>query len=603
MFHKLNILVLLVSLFNPMSALKADTIDLNEEIEGVWNVGNVSPNSSEVVASVNGYVTHGDRLRIRFVKGDCDTGNLLTTVYSHHDNPKLVDLKDQLVDGIFMGEDVVLEILFTVPLFNKQLAYVDMGWVQKDALKRILLAQKKIDLSLVDTEDFKPSEYFDIMQNSWPTVGLSDAIDKASMQCKSMTYNKLSSDIIDLPIENMINPVEESITGGLRNAASFDCNKATTETEKAICDDPELSALDKRMSKAYKRARGSTSSGDVYKSNQFKWLKSRDACISDKQCLLKSYNNILNELKEFDYEALQKADERVLNYLVTIEGVCSKLLVNGEVLPCKNALIQTEYQDGRIGFYFLEEGGSGKILTFSGSGLKQKKLSENVRVQPVDGVIQKDGILNVSGECYFENPYVGEANIKCVATDASGMPFEGHFLTDGSEPEIKDFTESSTEPLQKVNKTKIDLIKTVPLGNQANLRRIFGNYQRECTAQQDTDIDEKLEVEVDNLKQIKLLQGDTEMTVLTASFYCPGVGGIWSGSGGSPVYYIIDEFVYKTFGGEPYPFDITEDQTVLIQWHGGAECKAIGGQPYPNSAPCFSAIYWNNELNTFSIME
>ena len=458
MFQKLNILVLLIFLFNPMLNLKADTIDLNEEIEGVWNVGNVSPDSSEIVASVNGLVTHGDRLRIRFVKGDCDTGNLLTTVYSHHDNPKLVDLKDQLVDGIFMGEDVVLKILFTVPLFNKQLAYVDMGWVQKDALKRILLAQKEIDLNLVDTEDFKPSDYFDILQNSWPTAGLSAAIDKASMQCKSMTYNKLSSDIIDSPIENTINPVEESITGGFRNAASFDCNKATTETEKAICDDPELSALDKRMSKAYKRARGSTSSGDVYKSNQFKWLKSRDACISDKQCLLKSYNNILNELKDFDNEALQKADEGVLNYLMAIKGVCSKLLVNGEVFPCKNSLIHTEYQDGKIGFYFLEEGGSGKVLTFSGSGLKQKKLSENVRIQPIDGVIQKNGVLNVSGECYFENPYVGEAIIKCVAVNPVGMQFEGHFLTDGSEPEIKDFTEISNLARPKNNEPRIDLI-------------------------------------------------------------------------------------------------------------------------------------------------
>ena len=214
MVKKLNILILLIFIFNPMLDLKADIIDLNEEIEGVWNVGNISPDSSEVVASVNGLVTHGDRLRIRFVKGDCDTGNLLTTVYSHHDNPKLVDLKDQLVDGIFMGEDVVLKLLFTVPLFNNQLAYVDMGWVQKDALKRILLAQKNIDLELVDTEDFKSSEYFDILQNSWPTAGLSDAIDKASMKCKSMTYNKLSSDIIDLPIENMINPVDGSIIRG-----------------------------------------------------------------------------------------------------------------------------------------------------------------------------------------------------------------------------------------------------------------------------------------------------------------------------------------------------------------------------------------------------
>ena len=34
-------------------------------------------------------------------------------------------------------------------------------------------------------------------------------------------------------------------------AASFDCNKATTETEKAICADPELSALDELMSEKF----------------------------------------------------------------------------------------------------------------------------------------------------------------------------------------------------------------------------------------------------------------------------------------------------------------------------------------------------------------
>ena len=32
--------------------------------------------------------------------------------------------------------------------------------------------------------------------------------------------------------------------GSVGSAASFDCNKATTETEIAICTDPELSALD-----------------------------------------------------------------------------------------------------------------------------------------------------------------------------------------------------------------------------------------------------------------------------------------------------------------------------------------------------------------------
>ena len=31
--------------------------------------------------------------------------------------------------------------------------------------------------------------------------------------------------------------------GSVGQAASFDCNKAITETEKAICSDPKLSSL------------------------------------------------------------------------------------------------------------------------------------------------------------------------------------------------------------------------------------------------------------------------------------------------------------------------------------------------------------------------
>lgn len=39
--------------------------------------------------------------------------------------------------------------------------------------------------------------------------------------------------------------------GTVGNTASFDCSKATTETEIAICSDPELSALDELMAEAY----------------------------------------------------------------------------------------------------------------------------------------------------------------------------------------------------------------------------------------------------------------------------------------------------------------------------------------------------------------
>ena len=125
----------------------------------------------------------------------------------------------------------------------------------------------------------------------------------------------------------------------------------------------------------------------------------------------------------------QKTDEEVLNnlmtkmrFLTTIKGVCSKLLVNGKVLLCKNSFIHTDYYDGRISFYILVEGGRSKTLNFS------------------------------SGECYFENPYVGEVNFKCVAADAKEMTFEGHFLTDVSVPEVEEFTSLINELLIKYSK-------------------------------------------------------------------------------------------------------------------------------------------------------
>ena len=56
------------------------------------------------------------------------------------------------------------------------------------------------------------------------------------------------------------------------HAASFDCSKATTETEIAICNDPELSALDELMSEIYSAALKQFDA----KPAQKKWLKLRN---------------------------------------------------------------------------------------------------------------------------------------------------------------------------------------------------------------------------------------------------------------------------------------------------------------------------------------
>lgn len=80
------------------------------------------------------------------------------------------------------------------------------------------------------------------------------------------------------------------------NSASFDCAKASSPLEKAICSNPNLSALDDQMAQAYKDARAKSSNQDQLKSDQIAWIKGARQCASDLACIEKSYKERLATL-------------------------------------------------------------------------------------------------------------------------------------------------------------------------------------------------------------------------------------------------------------------------------------------------------------------
>ena len=65
--------------------------------------------------------------------------------------------------------------------------------------------------------------------------------------------------------------------GTIAQAASFDCRKATTSDEKAICASPELSAADEEMGRAYKTllAAASPEFTAEVREDQLAWIKQR----------------------------------------------------------------------------------------------------------------------------------------------------------------------------------------------------------------------------------------------------------------------------------------------------------------------------------------
>ncbi len=93
----------------------------------------------------------------------------------------------------------------------------------------------------------------------------------------------------------------------LAHAASFDCTKATTAQEKAICATPALSAADDQMAAAY-RAWLATAQPDWaagIRQNQLVWLRTRDAsCPAGDasnpvaSCLNEIYKERINQLQQ-----------------------------------------------------------------------------------------------------------------------------------------------------------------------------------------------------------------------------------------------------------------------------------------------------------------
>ncbi|WP_457094120.1 lysozyme inhibitor LprI family protein [Microvirga sp. P5_D2] len=90
-------------------------------------------------------------------------------------------------------------------------------------------------------------------------------------------------------------------------AASFDCAKAETADEKAICADRQLNDDDVEMAVLYTHLKpllGMGARGDM-EDEQAAWLKRRAGCGDDRICLSKAYQERLRQLRG-GFEALAK---------------------------------------------------------------------------------------------------------------------------------------------------------------------------------------------------------------------------------------------------------------------------------------------------------
>lgn len=83
-------------------------------------------------------------------------------------------------------------------------------------------------------------------------------------------------------------------------AVSFDCGKASSFPEKAVCKNEDLGKMDDALAKNYKSMMSADFGGskEDLRREQRLWIKSLSECKTD-QCLIESYKKRIDETCEY----------------------------------------------------------------------------------------------------------------------------------------------------------------------------------------------------------------------------------------------------------------------------------------------------------------
>jgi uncharacterized protein len=93
--------------------------------------------------------------------------------------------------------------------------------------------------------------------------------------------------------------------------ASFDYSKASTQTEKSICDSKVLSGWDEFFARVYRFAREKEQDTEQLKVEQRAWLKERNRCKDDRACIENAYTDRLQYLIDVYVERQTMADDYI----------------------------------------------------------------------------------------------------------------------------------------------------------------------------------------------------------------------------------------------------------------------------------------------------
>ena len=176
----LGAFILMVLHYSSLMASQSDVGFADDE----WAIDSVS--DKWIKLSVNGQVTHGDRLKIYLFKNKCERPSLITSVYTYAENTEIQNLSGRYLESKLAGSNIMVKVHSVSPFLLGHTAIVEIGSLPITLIKSWLSPQETITLEFIDSNDIKISDYFDIAENTWSTNGLSRILAKSLKICKDL---------------------------------------------------------------------------------------------------------------------------------------------------------------------------------------------------------------------------------------------------------------------------------------------------------------------------------------------------------------------------------------------------------------------------------
>lgn len=100
-------------------------------------------------------------------------------------------------------------------------------------------------------------------------------------------------------VEAPTTPERQATAARSRGRPSFDCARARSPSERAICSDAELAQLDRDLGRLHARARDSAGDSVAFRrQNDREWRRREATCRGDRECLRRWYDRRRDQLLE-----------------------------------------------------------------------------------------------------------------------------------------------------------------------------------------------------------------------------------------------------------------------------------------------------------------